>query len=194
MTNFFYNNSSNVFTSKIVLFLFLFILVFIPYLIVFLLVGEINLLKLNWIKIATENNSYIFNMNILYIIIGIIGLSILSFLIFKFLFKLVNYDAIPFIFMTHVICITTIVSGLIPYTTSNFVYIIIARFFIVIVSSLIIFFITNYITNIIMANSSNAYDYYKKFKEENLKQKEFNDVIKHLKDDNEKDYVEIEKD
>lgn len=190
----FFNKNTSIMTSKVVIFLFLFILVFVPYLILFLLVGEINLLKMNWLKFATNDYNYVFNLNILYIILGIMALSILFFIIFKFLFKIVDLDIIPFIFLTHSICIATIVTGLIPYNTSNFPYIIIARFIIVIFSSLIIFFIVNYITNIIMFNSVNSYNYYSKFKKDNLDQKEIVNSIEKFKDKNEKDYIEIEKD
>lgn len=194
MNKFVQENYVNVTTSKLTTFLFLFFFIFVPYLLVFLLLGEVNLLKLNWLKIATENSSYIFNLNIMYIMFGIIAASILLFIIFKYLFKKVNLDLIPFICITHTICITTITSGLIPYNQSNFVYIIIARFVLVIVLALIIFFISNSISNFFMLKSPSSYDYYQKFIEEEKKQKEIVKSADKFKNKDEKDYIEVEKD
>lgn len=167
--------------------------IIVPYLISWFLIGEFNFLKLNWFH-HLENNVYVFNLNILYTILGIIGLSIIFFIIFLFLFKILKLDSIPFIIMSHVIGISAIVTGLIPYTNKTFSYIIIARFLIVIFLALIFFFLFNFISNKILLSTNINYQIYKDYvKDEKEKQKmnkDMNDLIEKHK---EKDYIEIEK-
>lgn len=168
--------------------------IWIPYLIVWLLFGEFNLLKLNWFKVSTESNDYVFNLNIFYIFLGIICFSLLLFIIFFNAFKLLKLNSMPFIIMSHAIGVSAIVTGLIPYNDGNFTYIIISRFLIVISIALLFFFLTNFIINKIMLSSRNQYDIYREYKEEELESKKINNDIDNLiKDKDEKDYIEIEK-
>lgn len=175
----------------IVIFCLFFII--IPYLITWFLVGEFNFLKLNWL-LHSINKIYVFNINILYIFFGIMGLSILFFVLFLFVFKFLKLDTIPFMMMSHIIGISAIVTGLIPYYDKTLPYIIIARFLIVIFLALFFFFLFNFITNKIMFSTRNYYDVYREYKkEENEKQKLNNDINDLIKKPKENDYIEIEK-
>lgn len=193
MINNVFVSNKKVTTPRIMVFLFCLGLIFCPYLLTWLLVGEFDLLNVNWLMFAFNNNPYVFNLNILYIFIGIILLTIIAFSILKYVFKLVNWDCLPFLIMTHVICITTITSGLISYTKDNLTYIIIARFVMVIVAGLISFFLFNFIANKIMLSSIDAFNFFVAFKKNKEKQDELSKANDIFKNDNEKDYIEVEK-
>lgn len=133
------NNIQAYVSKKYLIIIFCLFFIVIPYLLTWFLVGEFDLLKLNWFHFG-ENNNYIFNLNILYIFLGIIVISIFFFILFLLCFKLLKLDAIPFMIMSHVIGISSIVTGLIPYYEKTISYIIIARFLIVIFLALFFFF------------------------------------------------------
>lgn len=186
-------NTKNYVSKKHLIITFCLLFILVPYLVTWALVGEFDLLKLNWL-VPFFNGNYTFNLNILYIFLGIISFSILMFLPFFFFLNCFKLNAIPFIIMSNVMGISAIVTGLIPYDNKSISYIIIARFIIVIFASLIFFFLFNFIFNKIMLSSRNHYDIYRDYKkEENEHKKMSNDIDNLIKNRKEKDYIEIEK-
>lgn len=164
-------------------------LIIILYLLIWILIGEFNLLGLNWFN----QSNYSFNLKLLYWCFGVILFTILFFIIFYFL-KIVKIDLIPFLFMSNVIGIVTIFSVGIPIPSgeNSSIYIVMARFFIVICSGLIIFFISNAVIIRIMLNSPSSYYIYEQYKKEAQEtasiKKEMDERKKAKK---QKDYVEI---
>lgn len=173
---------------------------FIFYIIVWILVGEIDVLNLKWFITPYqkyENNvlitrKIVFNPNIIYICLGIIAFSIIYFLLFKFWFKKINWDCLPFIVIGNVAGLVLIFTGFIPYNSNNQIWIVIARFIIIIVSSLIAFFIVNSITSRILLKGNDSAMIYEEIKDEYQqlsKIKKENKMF--VKPKQEKDYIEI---
>lgn len=144
-----FNKIINYKTTSIIIFLYSFFIILIPYLLIWLLIGDINLLKLNWIlpvgikfSEAIVNTKLVLNYNIFFILLGILLFTIVVFVFLKFIFKKANFDLIAFCFMFNAMGWSTIISGLLPFYESAQTYIIISRFLIVIVLTLIVFFIS----------------------------------------------------
>ncbi|MDE5553270.1 MAG: hypothetical protein K2I67_01870 [Malacoplasma sp.] len=169
-------------------FLFCFLII-IFYLLIWILIGEFNLLSLNWFN----QSNYSFDLKILYWSFGIVLFSILFFIILYFL-KVVKIDLIPFLLMSNTIGMVTIFSAGIPIPAgeNSSIYIVMARFFIVIFSGLIIFFISNAVVIRIMLNSPYShyiYEQYKKEAQETASIKK--EIDERKKSKKQKDYVEI---
>lgn len=170
------------------------------YIIVWLLVGELDLLNVKWFITPYQSNvdgqwvqrKIVFNPNIIYICLGIIGISIIYFCLLKFLFHKINWDCLPFIVLGNVIGLTLIFTGFIPYNSNNQMWIVIARFVIIIVVSLIGFFISNAICSKILLRSNDSAQVYEEIKDE---YKELSRIKKEnemfLKPKKEKDYIDI---
>lgn len=178
--------------------------IIISYLIAWLLVGEIDLLNLKWFITPFQymkdgvlvTREIFFNMNILYIWIGIIGLCLFVFSILKFWLQKINWDILPFIVMGNVIGIVLFCTGFIPYTKENSIWIILARFIIIITAGLISFFSTNAITTKILLSGNDSAFIYEELKDEyqELKKiKKENDSFLKSRE-KEKNYIEIDGD
>lgn len=169
------------------------LLVFIPFIIIWVLVGEFNVLKNNWIIPFKGNNQFMFNPMIFVPMFIVLVLSI-GVIVILYYCKLVNFDTLPFITMFNAMGFSTILSGLIPYNQNILTYIVISRFLIVIVVSLITFFIFNKITNSYLMDSSNSYLLYREFKkeiiEDSIERKKMKDFIGKNKEDN---FIEVDK-
>lgn len=179
------------------------ILIIISYFVVWLLVGEIDLLHLKWFITAyqykTEDGIMMqrpiyLNLNVLYICLGILGLTILIFCLLKFAFHKVNWDFLPFVVMGNAAGFTWIFSGFIPYNDSNSSWIIIARFIILIVVALVFFFATNAITSKVLLKNNDSSYIFEEIKSEYVelaRMKKENEMFTRRKE-KEKNYIEVE--
>lgn len=136
----------------------LMVLVFFIHLIAWLLIGEIDLLNVGWFispKTDSNRNSYI-SPNVFYVLVGILVFSFLILLFGKYLIRKINFDAISFICAGTNIGWMLFITGLIPYTNSNQLWIIVARLVIILVTTLLIFFIAN---KLVIKLFKNQFDY-----------------------------------
>ena len=177
--------------------------VFISYLIVWLLIGEIDLLKKQWFItpfVYQENDVWVtrkiyFNPIIAYIWIGLILFWISFFIIFKWILHKINWDMFPFIFMTNMMGIALFYTGFIPYTASNSIWIIIARFIIIGVIGLASFLFTNFFVTSYLLKSGDASYIYEEIKSEykQLKKiKDENEQFLNSKNKKDESYIDIE--
>lgn len=176
-----------------------FTLVFVVY---WLLFCDPNLLSLNWFsepKLDGGTEELIrgwINLNVVWILFGLIGLIIIYFVFLKYVLRVVNYDLIPFLIFPCVFGVMLLVSGFIPYNSKNKNWIIFARLIVVMFSSIIFFFISIRVTNSILLRSNDAsyvYEDIKKEYEEVKKIKEENEMFTESKKrkSKEKTYIEI---
>ncbi|MCF0218062.1 MAG: hypothetical protein HUJ42_03425 [Malacoplasma sp.] len=146
-----------------------FVLLLLLFVLVWLFCGDINLGKLNWLfSPNTDNpdpNGYI-NLNIIYVWLGCAALTILLFLLLKFVFKIVNYDLIPFLVFPIIAGLMLIVTAFIPFNSKNSGWIGLARFIITAVTAIIFFWIAILITNKFLINSNQAAYIYEDIKKE----------------------------
>lgn len=184
-----FNDQKKNFTSKKSNIIFFNFFLLILYIIIWALFGEFNLSKQNWLVKLNQAN----NFNLLYLLISLFVFSILLFILIKIFTNLFKWDALPFLFSSNIMGIVTIISALIP-VNSNQQWIIVARFVIVIASSLLTFFICNTIVNAFMLKSQNATNIFLEYVDEYEKSKEISNELKEAtKNNNEKDYIEIER-
>lgn len=157
-----------------------------------------NVLKINWFRSPYFDSKGVYhdgliNLNVVWVLLGIIGVSIIYFIVLKFVIRKADYDLLPFITMPITIGIMLMVSGFIPFNQTNKNWILFARFIIVFLSTIIIFFISIKVTNKILLNSSSAsyiYENIKKDYEEMDKiERETKAFVGERK--KEKDYIEI---
>ena len=157
-----------------------------------------NLLKLEWFSqpnqdsIGIEKTGWI-NLNVVWILLGLIGLAFFYFIFIKFIFKKANYDLIPFLLMPITMGVFLMVSGFIPFNKNNRGWIIFARLICVLSSSLIVFFLSIKITNWILLKSNDASFIYEDIKKEyeEIDKMKTEDKFFNNKRKKEKDYVEI---
>ncbi len=175
------------------------IIVFIIIFFIFwLLFCDPNLLKLNWFSQPNQSANGIeksgwINLNVVWILLGLIGLTILYFIFMKFIFRKANYDLIPFLLMPITFGIFLLISGFIPFNDDNRGWIIFARLVCVTVSSFLIFFFSIKIINLILLKSKDASFIYEDIKKEyeEINKIKAEDKIFNGKRKKEKDYVEI---
>lgn len=176
-----------------------FILLFLIYWILFC---DPNVLGLNWFSEpksdadTTELINGWCDLNVVWILFGLLGFVVIFFVVLKYLFKVINYDIIPFLTFPSVFGIMLVVSGFIPYTSANKNWIVLARLVVVMVSSIIFFVIAIKLSNFILLNSNDAsyiYEDIKKNYEEVEKIKEENELFTESKKrkSKEKTYIEI---
>lgn len=170
------------------------------YIIVWVLVGEIDALNLKWFITAFVNDENVqrtiyLNPNVIYCCLSPIIVSIIGFLVLKFWVRKANWDYLPFLIMANIAGWVWIFSGFIPFNKSNVVWIIIGRFILMLVSSLIIFFIVNAFTSkVLLKNNDSAY-IYEEIKNEYIelnRMKKEQDMFANKNKDKEKNYIEIE--
>lgn len=184
-----FNDQKKIFTSKKSNIIFFNFFLLILYIIIWAVFGEFNLSKQNWLIKLNQAN----NFNLLYLLISMLVFSLLLFTLIKIFTNLFKWDALPFIFSTNIMGIVTIISALIPIN-SNQQWIIVARFLIVITSSLLTFFITNAIVNACLLKSQKATNVFLEYVDEYQKSKEISKELKDvIKNNDEKDYIEIER-
>lgn len=179
-------------TPNFLILCFCFFVVVLPNIFIWVFLGEFNQSKLNWVIPYNGKNLPLFNPLIIAVLFGVLFFSLLMYLVI-FLFKKINYDALPFILMVNAMCFCAILSGMIPYNHSNHVFIIVARFLLTIVITLIVFFVSNKFTNILLLKSNHSFvlfnEYKKELIEEAIERKKFKKIVGNKK---EKDYIEIE--
>ncbi|MEG1821135.1 MAG: hypothetical protein RR201_02735 [Malacoplasma sp.] len=201
MTNGF-SKKINYKTPSIVIFSYSFFIIIVPYLIIWLLLGDVNLLKLDWIvpvgiKISETaiNSKLILNYYIFLTLIAVFIFSIIIFILIKFVFKKASFDLIPFCIMFNAMGISTVLSGLIPFYEDTKTYIIISRFIIVIVATLLSFFIFTKLSTYLLFKYEDinriAVDY--KVDEVKLEQikKEYNDIKTKQNKENNETFIEV---
>lgn len=173
---------------------FLFCLITIlMYLLVWVLIGEINALGYNWFSYQTSTINGYFNLNILYWCIGAFLFSIALFLVLYFI-RFVKIDLIPFLVMSNTIGMVTIFSAGVPIPdgSDTFTYIVMARFFIVIACALVAFFATNWIVVKLMVNSSYAHVIFSQYQKEKIESIKIKKEHEEIKSKNKpKDYIEV---
>lgn len=184
-----FHDQKKIYTSKKSNIIFFNLFLLILYIIIWMLFGEFNLSKENWLNKLNQA----INFNLLYLLIAIFVFSFILFTLIKIFTNIFRLDALPFIFSTNIIGIVTIISALIPIN-SNKELIIIARFLIVIASSLITFFVTNAIVNACLLKTQKSTNIFLEYVDEFEKSKEISNELKDIKENNnEKDYIEIER-
>lgn len=197
-----FNKIINYKTPSIIVFLYSFFIILIPYLLIWLLLGDINLLNLNWIlpvgvKIGELiiNNHLALNYNIFLVIIGIFLFTIVVFIFMKFVFKKANFDLLAFCFMFNAMGFSTIISGLLPFYESARTYIIISRFVIVIASTLISFFVSTKLSSYFLFKYEDinrvAIDYKVEQAKLDEMKKEYSEIKKKDKSKKEETFIEI---
>jgi len=125
--------------------------IIIPYLIIFLLFGEVNLLKLNW----NVNNSMTWELYSL--IFGMAPLGFFWLLIGK-LTSTLSFDSFPFLASSVMLSIAVFISSLIPNSIGTDIgdtLVIIGRISIILTFSIITFFLVNIIVKIIIIKGPN---------------------------------------
>lgn len=145
-----------------------FIVVFFVYWLIFC---DPNICKINWFRSPyfDKNGVFhesLFNLNVIWIIFGLFGFCIIYFIFLKFIFRISDYDIIPFIVMPCMIGLMLMVSGFIPFNQKNKNWILFARFIVVFISTIIVFFISIRISNLILLKSSNAGYIYENIKKD----------------------------
>ena len=188
----FKESGKNFTTNKIVVVLFAIFVVIIPYIVIWLLFGEFNLLKLNWLLAQTNESKQFFDFRILLVFFGEVCFSILVYLVLFFVFKKIKIDAISYIIMSHFMGMTTILTGLL-FLKISLILIIVLRFLIIILSSFLIFFIVNYFVMKLMLNNNSAILIFNEYQQDYVDLKKINEECKFLNKDSEKDYIEVEK-
>ncbi|MDC4163419.1 hypothetical protein LNO75_02365 [Mycoplasma sp. T363T] len=151
-------------TKPWIITLFLLIFVFGYYLTIWVLLGEFNLLKLNWLLgegVIITNDQQInernFNLLILIFLIPPLGVYFILILIIKYLFKQTAYDLIPLTYSFSLAMITTILSGLFNFANQGII--IFARIVLVITVFSISFFFLVFITNKLLIKFDQYNDY-----------------------------------
>ncbi|MDE6894090.1 MAG: hypothetical protein K2J02_01805 [Malacoplasma sp.] len=172
-----------------------FILVFFIF---WLLFCDPNLLKLDWFSQPNESATGIektgwINLNVVWILLGLIGFTFIFFIVIKFIFKKANYDLIPFLLMPITMGIFLLISGFIPFNENNRGWIIFARLICVILSSFAVFFLSIKIINLILLKSKDASFIYEDIKKEyeEMNKMKTEDKFFSGKRKKEKDYIEI---
>lgn len=188
----FKESKKNFTTNKIVVVLFSIFVVIIPYIVIWLLFGEFNLLKLNWLLAQTNESKQFFDFRILLVFFGEVCFSVLVYLLLFFVFKKIKIDAISYIIMSHFMGMITILTGLLSLKIS-LMLIIVLRFLIIILSSFLVFFIVNYFVMKLMLNNNNAILIFNEYQQDYVDLKKINEECKFLNKDSEKDYIEVEK-
>lgn len=197
-----FNKIINYKTPSIIIFLYSFCIILIPYLVIWLLLGDINLLNLNWILPAgirlgekLINTKLVLNYNIFFVLIGILLFTVVVFIFIKFVFKKANFDLIAFCFMFNAMGWSTIISGLLPFYESAQTYIIISRFIIVIVSTLIVFFISNKLSSYFLFKYDDINRIAVDYKVEQTKldeiKKEYSEIKQKKNEEQQKTFIEI---
>ncbi|QZX48821.1 MPN565 family protein [Mycoplasma sp. E35C] len=175
-------------TKPWIITLFLLFFVIGYYVIIWVLFGEFNVLKFNWVlgegvifnkdMMVNERN---FNPLIFAFIIPPLLVYFLLILFIKYTFKQTGYDLIPLTYSLSVAMITTILSGLFDF--SNTGLIIFARIILVLTVFFISFFILVYLTNkiLISFDFKNDYVYVNDLLTENNQKTERKKMIHKLK-------------
>ncbi|QMT98299.1 hypothetical protein H3143_02210 [Mycoplasma tullyi] len=175
-------------THPLIITLFLLIFVVGYYVIIWVLFGEFNLLKLNWLLgegvIITQDqmiNEKNFNPLILAFIIPPLGVYFLFILLIRYAFKQTAYDLIPLTYSFSIALITIILSGLFKFANQGLV--IFGRIVLVILVFSISFFLLVFIINKLMVrlDLKNDYVYLNDLVEENKNKLKRNQEIKQLK-------------
>lgn len=178
------SNGNNPFWTTIICFLF----IFIPYIVIFI-ISKLNI-ENSLLTIKDNKISLILYIVIFSMIVILIPLII----IFKFFFKKIDVESIPFLFSTSIGSIMLFIAELIP-DIKNFTWIIIiCRLLIVLISSIFSFLTINWILNIFLINSSKGFYLYKKFKFKQINEDYEIKQYEECKKNKRPEYIEIEKD
>ncbi|WP_027122076.1 MPN565 family protein [[Mycoplasma] imitans] len=168
--------------------LFILIFVVVYYVLIWVLLGEFNLLKLNWLLgegvIVTSDqmiNQQNFNLLILAFIIPPLGFYLIIILLIKYVLKQTGYDLIPLTYSFSIAMITIILSGLFKFANQGLI--IFGRIVLVIAVFCISFFLLVFITNRIMIRFDfrNDYVYLNDLLEEKKNKNKRSEQIKQLK-------------
>ena len=151
--------------------------IFVPYGLIWILLGEgrVSLFENNNINIGIKEiwfnqNSLTYNYEFYLVYFLLLLLPIVIILIGKITFKIMELDIIPFLYMSCGFWIGVLLTGIMPKITddSSLIDIIITgKFIFIIIFSIIFFFIFNFIVNIIILRSRNVSSFFKDFKNEN---------------------------
>lgn len=175
-------------TNPLILTLFLLFFVVGYYVVIWVLFGEFNLLKLNWLLgegvIITQDqmiNQRNFNPLILAFIFPPLGVYFLLILLIRYLFKRTAYDLIPLTYSFSIALITIILSGLFKFANQRLI--IFGRIVLVIVVFSISFFLLVFIINKLMIRLDLKHDYVylNDLLEENQNKNKRSEQIKQLK-------------
>ncbi|MGL5640116.1 MAG: hypothetical protein ACRDCD_00435 [Mycoplasmoidaceae bacterium] len=151
--------------------------IFIPYGLIWIFFGEgrIVLFENNNINIGINaiwfdkvSLTYSFEFYLVYFILLLLPILIL--IVGKFIFKIMQLDIIPFLYMSCAFWIGVLLTGIMPSITDDeslIEIIITGKIIFIIILSLLIFFIFNFIINIIILRSRNVSNFFKDFKKEN---------------------------
>ncbi|MGL5245973.1 MAG: hypothetical protein ACRC8C_00150 [Mycoplasmoidaceae bacterium] len=151
--------------------------IFIPYGLIWIFFGEgrVVLFENNNINIGINaiwfdqiSLTYSYQFYLVYFMFLLLPILIL--IIGKFIFKIMQLDIIPFLYMSCAFWIGVLLTGIMPSITNDnslIDIIITGKIIFIIIFSLIFFFIFNFIINIIILRSRNFSSFFKDFKKEN---------------------------
>ncbi|AFQ03228.1 MPN565 family protein [Mycoplasmoides genitalium] len=158
--NYFFKSNKKTKTPNWLIGSFSFFLVFIYYLLIWILFGEINLLGFNFL-IAAQNRTFmgkeiepIFDLVLLwFLFVPLLIYLFLAFFLFAFT-KYIIWELIPFCYSTAFTLIVLFLSGIIPMAWNS--WIILLRFFLVLITLMLSFFLLNKMTNFFLIRSKYA--------------------------------------
>ncbi|MGL5591585.1 MAG: hypothetical protein ACRDCF_02505 [Mycoplasmoidaceae bacterium] len=151
--------------------------IFIPYGLIWIFLGEgrVVLFEDNNINVGINaiwfdkiSLTYSYEFYLVYFMLLLLPIVIL--VLGKFIFKVMQLDIIPFLYMSCAFWIGVLLTGIMPSITNDdslIDIIITGKIIFIIVFSLIFFFIFNFIINIIILRSKNVLNFFKDFKKEN---------------------------
>ncbi|MGL4617248.1 MAG: hypothetical protein ACRCUM_03335 [Mycoplasmoidaceae bacterium] len=151
--------------------------IFIPYGIIWIIFGEgrVVLFENNNINIGVNTiwfdyTSLRYSYEFYLVYFMFLLLPILILIIGKFIFKIMQFDIIPFLYMSCAFWIGVLLTGIMPSITNDdslIDIIITGKIIFIVLFSLVFFFIFNFIINIIILRSRNVSNFFKDFKKEN---------------------------
>lgn len=173
--------------------LYTFVFVFVYFLIIWILLGEFDVLKLHFVLSPnccpyvdpntgiTYTNDAQIDPRLFYFLFVPVIFYFLSIFLIRYCFKQVGWDIIPIVFSSCLAWIALILSG--AFANSWSIWVLIGRIILVATVFFALFFIFNYLINLLISKSSLASGYFSSALNQEISKKQNSEILKKLRNE-----------